>query len=211
MPIIIEDNKVLIRDGKVALSTDCCCCLESQAEKAVPIRYVLTYTKLGRIGQSAAAAIVRSRIANASFLCAGVDHGPAAENETVEWNDEKCQPQGELSSVATSYRTVEGSTNLPEPATYEELPSSVDWTVKVGNVCSFVVPRRGTATIHYRPNTEVRYWTGQKDPDTGQEIVSDRQYYKWSAATFEYSLDGGNTWTTVTTTDQPHTITIQIP
>ena len=42
MPIVFKDEKLLFTsDGKLAMSSACCCCLDEPADVTVKVRYVL--------------------------------------------------------------------------------------------------------------------------------------------------------------------------
>lgn len=204
MPIVFHNGKLLFTaDGRLAMSEDCCCCLDEPVTKVVTASYTMYPTPRFSATLSEIAAMQLSPVNLISFSGGGATHGPADRGQTKTWNDDNCPVGvGKLPFVQCE-RTMTGDPNKDEG--YVQM----DFTFTV------YVARQGTSEILFWPSLAA----GCVKPT--ERVCEDGDLkWLWYATEFQYSLDGNapttvytgwNATTRTYTAARPHTITIRIP
>lgn len=204
MPLMFHNGKLLFTaDGKLAMSEDCCCCLDQAATANLYVRYTLLPFVLPENTSCEEFYGYNLNPVHTIDLSPG---GHSSSSGTVKWMDEKCGAPGEMSFVDVT-RSSTGS----DPDAFPSESSHID----VAETYSAKAFRKSIATITVWPTIAPAY-----EHPVGQACQPENRKWLWYATEFQYSLDGNapttvnagwNATTRTYTAARPHTITIRIP
>lgn len=204
MPIVFKNEKLLFTsDGKLAMSSACCCCLDEPADVTVKVRYVLEPDILPQGTAPETASGYAESPVNSVTCVDGVNGSPHSLSGDGEltWPDEDCAPPGEVSSVSLE-RVISGDTDS----------SSGDILMDIS--FSARVHRKGGVTVSVWPAIA---WGCEKERGV---CKSGGKVWLRYASGFEYTTDDWRTSGSVSTgwdaatkeyTASPRPFTLTIP